>query len=87
MDELQKLSAKGKKLDTRSHVLYDPVNIKFLKRHNYRERKQIGVCLGLELGAGLTATWLEGTLCSDGCILENWIVVMGTQLYKCIKTQ
>ena len=65
--KLQKYSVKGQKPDTRSHILYDSIHVKFLKRQNYRERKQIRVCLRPGVGEGLTATGLK-----------EFIVVMDT---------
>lgn len=40
-DEPQKYYAKGKKMDTKIHILYDPMYLKFLERPGCKDRMQV----------------------------------------------
>lgn len=42
---------------------------------------------GARVGRRIDCKGLEGINCGDGHVLKTWIVLMGTEFYKFIKTQ
>lgn len=60
-DEPQKHFAKRKKPDTSDHILYDSVYMNDVSRKGkFIDIKQIGSCLGLEVGMGITINVYKG---------------------------
>lgn len=54
IDCFQMLYSNWKKPDSKSYILYDSIYMTSWKSQNYRDRKQMGGCQGLEVGEGLT---------------------------------